>query len=63
MFMYNITNEFTDGKYSKIYKERFPNSKYINGFHKTKNTILKLLCRDLTANQNEMLLRNLLIQY
>lgn len=60
MFMYNMTNEFAAGKYNEIYKERFPNSESINGFHKTKDTILKLLCRNLTANQNEMLLRNLL---
>ena len=60
MFMYNMTNEFAAGKYNEIYKERFPNSECINGFHKTKDTILKLLCRNLTANQNEMLLRNLL---
>ena len=60
MFMYNMTNEFAAGKYNEIYKERFPNSECINGFHKTKDSVLKLLCRDLTANQNEMLLRALL---
>ena len=60
MFMYNMTNEFAAGKYNEIYKERLPNSECINGFHKTKDSILKLLCRDLTANQNEMLLRGLL---
>ena len=60
MVMYNLTNEFAVGKYNDIYKERFPTSECINGFHKTKDGILKLLCRDLTANQNEMLLRNLL---
>ena len=60
MFMYKITNEFAEGKYNDIYKERLPNSECINGFHKTKDSILKLLCRDLTANQNEMTLRNLL---
>lgn len=60
MFMYNMTNEFAEGKYNDIYKERLPNSECINGFHKTKDSILKLLCRDFTANQNEMLLRNLL---
>lgn len=60
MFMYNMTNEFAAGKYNEIYKERLPNSECINGFHKTKDSILKLLCRDLTANQNEMSLRGLL---
>ena len=60
MIMYKLTNEFAVGKYNDIYKERFPTSECINGFHKTKDSILKLLCRDLTANQNEMLLRNLL---
>ena len=55
-----MTNEFAEGKYNEIYKDRFPNSECINGFHKTKNSILNLLCRDFTANQNEMLLRGLL---
>ena len=59
IFIYTRTNEFADGKYNEIYKGRFPNSECINGFHKTKD-ILKLLCQNLTANQNEMLLRNLL---
>ena len=49
MYMYKMTNEFAEGKYNEI-----------NGVHKTKNGILYLLCRDLTANQNEILFRGLL---
>ena len=60
MYMYKMTNEFADGKYNEIYKDRFPTSECINGVHKTKNGILHLLCRDLTANQNEILFRGLL---
>ncbi len=59
MYMYNMTNAFAEGKYNEIYKDRFANSECINGFHKTKDSILNLLCRDFTANQNEMLLRGL----
>ena len=54
--MYTITNAFAEGKYNEIYKDRFPTSESING----KNGILHLLCRDLTANQNEILFRGLL---
>lgn len=60
MYMYKMTNEFAEGKYNEIYKDRFPTSECINGVHKTKNGILYLLCRDLTANQNEILFRGLL---
>ena len=60
LYMYKMTNEFAEGKYNEIYKDRFPNSECINGFHKTKNSIFNLLCRDFTANQNELLLRGLL---
>ena len=60
MWMYKMTNEFAGGKYNEIYKDRFPTSECINGVHKTKNGILYLLCRDLTANQNEILFRGLL---
>ena len=38
-----MTNEFTDGKYNEIYKERFPNSKCINGFLKSKDSLCKKL--------------------
>lgn len=60
LYMYKMTNAFAEGKYNEIYKDRFFNSECINGFHKTKDSILNLLCRDFTANQNEMLLRGLL---
>ena len=48
---------------TKFIKKNSKTANALTVFHKTKDTILKLLCRDLTANQNEMLLRNLLIQY
>lgn len=57
--MYNLTNEFVGGEYNNIYKERFPTSECINCFHKTKKCILKLICRNLTVNPDEMLLINL----
>lgn len=60
LYMYKMTNAFAEGKYNEIYKDRFFNSECINGFHKTKDSILNLLCRDFTANQNEMHLRGLL---
>ena len=59
-YEYLMTNAFANGEYDDIYKDRMANSECINGFHKKKTSFLHLLCRDFTANINEMVFRNLL---
>ena len=59
-FEFEMTNAFANGEYDEIYKKRMANSECINGFHKKKTSCLYLLCRDFTANINEMVFRNLL---
>lgn len=59
-FEFEMTNAFANGEYDTIYKKRMANSECINGFHKKKTSCLYLLCRDFTANINEMVFRNLL---
>lgn len=59
-FEYLMTNAFANGEYEEIYKGRMANSECINGFHKKKISCLYLLCRNFTANINEVVFRNLL---
>lgn len=60
LFKFNMTNDFAKGEYTEYYADRLPNSECINGFHKRKTGILYLLCRNFTANVNEIVFRNLL---
>ena len=48
---------------TKFIKKNSKTTNALTLFHKTKDTILKLLCRDLTANQNDNITKKFSIQY
>ena len=57
---YEMIEKFTDKRYNKLYKQRFPISEGINGFIKSTNGIFKLISPNKKAADNELMLRNTL---
>lgn len=55
---YEMIEKFTDKRYNKLYKLRFPISEGINGFIKSTNGIFKLISPNKKAADNEIMLRN-----
>lgn len=55
---YEMIEKFTNKRYSKLYKQRFPISEGINGFIKSTNGIFKLISPNKKAADNEIMLRN-----
>ena len=55
-----MAEDFAKGVYDDLYKDCLPTSECINSFHKSKEGILYLLCRNFRANATEIVFRNLL---
>ena len=53
-----MTDKFLDSRHKVHYPLRFSRSEGINGFHKTSNSLLRLLGTTVNAINNELDLRN-----